>query len=595
MDAAAQALELLLRQAVALHEAGRLQDAQEIYARIIRQDALHFDALHMHGVVLYQLGQFEPALQMLQLALQQRQKDAVAHSHLALVQRSLKRQQDALGSHEKALELQPNFPQAWANRGNVLRDLGRFVEAEASFRRSLEQQQDSPSALHGLGLSLGDQGKWEAALQAYDRALAIKPDHAVIYLDRGNALRELGRLPAALQSYDHAIELNPDYAQAWSNRGVVLRYLGRLDEALASYQRAMTITPAFIDAMVNCSTLLKEMMRLEDSIAMNAQALALDPACSGAHLNMAICRLLQGEFATGFRHYEWRWKTDQLRDGVRPFSQPLWLGQHPVRGLTVLLHAEQGLGDTLHFCRYAKLVASLGARVLLEVQPALVELLSGIDGVDAVIARGTALPAFDVHCPLLSLPLALETTVSSIPAPTAYVHPDTARLGVWMARLPKQEVPRVGLVWSGRPEHKNDHNRSIAFDDFSQAMAHRIDYHCLQKEFRETDLAAARLQGSITFWQEQLNTFSDTAALVERMDLVISVDTSVAHLAAAMGKPVWLLLPFSPDWRWLPGRNDTPWYPTMRLFRQSSTGDWTVTLQSVAQALMERYASRPVP
>lgn len=502
-----------------------------------------------------------------------------------MVLRARKQHARALQAYDRALELQPYFAQAWANRGNVLRDMARYADAAHSYRSALSTQPHFDSAWHGLGLALGDLKQWNEALSAFDHAVAYNPTLSVAWLDRGNVLRELDRPEDAMKSYELALQHNASYAQAWSNRGVVLKQLGRMDEALQSYQKALACKPDFVDAMVNCSTLLKELLQLDASAQLTQRALELDANSSGAHLNLAICYLLQGDLPTGFQHFEWRWKTEQLRDGVRNFPQPLWLGQEFPQGSTVLLHAEQGLGDTIQFCRYAKLVAQRGMRVVLEVQAPLVELLRGLDGVSEVVARGAALPPFDAHCPLMSLPLALGTTVQTIPAQPHYLHADAVRSAAWKMRLGPAERRRVGLVWSGRSEHKNDHNRSIPLDGFTRVLDERFDYHCLQKEMRSTDQACLALHPEIAVWSDQLQSFADTAALVECLDLVIAVDTSVAHLAAALGKPVWLLLPYSPDWRWLLDRQDTPWYPGMRLFRQAATGDWPSALAQVRSAL----------
>lgn len=584
--------EQRLGQAVALHERGQLAEAERAYEVLLQIAPEDFHALHMRGVVQFQQGRLDTALSDISRALQVNPGDASAHSHLALVLRALKRPAEALQAHDRALQLQPGFAQAWANRGNVLRDLGRSAEAVDSYGQALVLQPAFPSALHGLGLAQGDLGRWDAALRSFDQAIAQKSAFAVAYLDRGNVLRELDLPDEALQSYGLALRHDPGYAQAWSNQGVVLKHLGRVDEALQSYRKALELKPDFVDAMVNCSTLLKEMLRLEESMAMNQKALALDPVSSGAHLNLAICQLLQGDFPTGFGHFEWRWKTEQLRDNARAFTQPLWLGQDLPPGSTVLLHAEQGLGDTLQFCRYARLVADQGLRVVLEVQPPLVGLLQSVEGVGVVVARGAELPPFDVHCPLMSLPLALKTTLESIPAQERYLHADADKLPTWQQRLGPRSRERVGLVWSGRPEHKNDHNRSMALADFAGALDPRFEYHCLQKEIRAADQVFLDSPRGIAVWRDALDSFADTAALVECMDLVVSVDTSVAHLAAALGKPVWLLLPYSPDWRWLLGRDDTPWYPTMRLFRQTATRDWSGVLSRVRDALAVKSTER---
>jgi hypothetical protein len=359
---------------------------------------------------------------------------------------------------------------------------------------------------------------------------------------------------------------------------------------LQSYQQAIALQPDFLDALVNCSTLLKEMMDLDGSMAMNQRALSLDPECSGAHLNLAICHLLRGEFAEGFTHYEWRWKTEQLQSAVRHFTAPLWTGAQSLSGQTILLHAEQGLGDTVQFCRYAAQLKAMGARVLMEVQAPLLPLLHSLAGVDVWLSQGDALPPFDYHCPLLSLPRALQTGPESVPAQVPYLFADPELVAEWGRRLGPPRRQRVGLVWSGRPEHKNDHNRTMSLVQLAPILAGPAEFHCLQKEFRPADLAWDPAAKGVQLWADSLHSFADTAALIMHMDWVIAVDTSVAHVAAALGKPVWLMLPYSPDWRWLLGRDDSPWYPGMRLFRQDASGDWTGVVARLSDAL-----SRQVP
>jgi tetratricopeptide (TPR) repeat protein len=576
-----------LRHAMGLHEKGLIDQAALAYDALLQINPENPAALHMRGVICYQRGELESALRYLDTALHLLPEDAAAISNRGLVLRGLKRPQEALSAYDAALRRQPEFAQAWSNRGNVLRDLNRCGEAVDSYKRACVLQPDFASAWHGLGLALSDLRRWAEAVAAFDSALVCKPDFSVAYLDRGNALRELEQPEQALASYDRALQANLRYPQAWSNRGVVLKRLGRFDESLVSYQKALTFKPDFVDAMVNCSTLLKDMLRLEEAIQLNERALSIDPSASGAHLNLAICQLLQGKFPEGLPHFEWRWNTDQLRDSARSFTQPAWRTGETLAGPTVLLHAEQGLGDTIQFCRYAAMAARQGLRVVLEVQPVLVDLLQGLEGAATVVARGSTLPSFDAHCPLMSLPLVMETTLATIPAPSRYIGVQSVRSAVWRKTLGEVSQKRVGLVWSGRPEHKNDHNRSIPLADYALMLDSRCDYHCLQKEIRREDLHELQSRTDIRSWSQDLDSFVDTAALIECMDLVVAVDTSVAHLAAAMGKPVWLLLPYSPDWRWLLERTDTPWYPSMTLFRQRASGDWSDVVRRVGAALTQ--------
>nr|WP_315849410.1 tetratricopeptide repeat protein [uncultured Rhodoferax sp.] len=567
-----------------LYTQGQVVQAEHAFTKLAEEHPAWGEALHMRGVCLLQLKQHGAALPALQAAAQHTPQDPSVHSNLGLVLRALKRHAESLAAYDRALQLKPDFAQAWANRGNALRDMGQGDEAISSYQQALQCQPQYAQALHGLGLAYGDVKRWSQSLAAFDAALLQKPDYAVAYMDRGNTLRELDRVPEALQSYERSLQLNPQSAQAWSNRGVVLKRLGRMEDAAASYERAIALDAGFVDAMVNYATLLKDMMRLSAAVAMNGRALEIDPDNSGAHLNLAICHLVAGAWSQGWSHYEWRWKTDQLKDGVRTFAQPQWRGE-PLEGKTILLHAEQGLGDTLQFCRFTQTLAVRGARVLLEVQAPLVELLASLPGVHTLLVKGQPLPAFDVHCPLLSIPLALGLTLENMPPVHAYLRADPVVERAWALKAGSDTALRVGVVWSGRPEHKNDHNRSIPFAEFQRIFRSEQRYHCLQKEFRAADLPALTARSDVAVWDTQLQSFSDTAALIAAMDLVVSVDTSVAHLAAAMGKPVWLLLPFSPDWRWVVGRDDSPWYPRIRLFRQPDTGQWAPVLAHLHQAL----------
>lgn len=590
----------LVAQGVRTHEAGSVEQALVHYAAALALEPENFDALHMRGIGLHQLGRTQEGLPLLEAALRLRPQDATALSNWGLALRAAGRLDDALMAYDRCLSVAPQFAQAWSNRGNLLRDLNRQSDAIASYEAALKAQPLYARAWHGIGLAQGSLGHWPLAVAAFDAALAIQPDYAEAYLDRGNAQRELGQLEAAMASYEQVLHYQPDNAGAWSNRGVVLKRLGRLDDAAESYEKSLALNPRFLDAMVNYATLLKEQLRLQASEDMNRRVLALDPDNSGAHLNLSICLLLRGAFSEGFAEYEWRWKNAQMADGARNFVQPQWAGED-IRGKTILLHAEQGLGDTLQFCRYAPWVAARGARVVLEVQPALLELLRCLPGVDTLVPRGAPLPMFDVHCPLLSLPHAMRTGLHTIPVMStpwgAYVHADATKVAQWRARLGNTASAahpwRVGVVWSGRPEHKNDHNRSIPLAQFCAALpevlgnGRRLELHALQKEFRDADLAWARSQGRVQLWSSQLDSFADTAALVECMDMVVAVDTSVAHLAAAMGKPVCLLLPFSPDWRWLlSDATSSRWYPSVRLWRQPAYGDWATVLQDLASAAL---------
>lgn len=429
-------------------------------------------------------------------------------------------------------------------------------------------------------------GQFESSLTCYNRAIAIRPGYAEAHLGRGNALRALGNLEAALASHDEAIALRRDYAEAHSNRGVVLRELNRLDSALESFARALAIREDAAETHFNRGIVLSELGELDAAVRSYDRAIALKPDAAETYCHRAMALLIQGRLEAGWRDYEWRWKNrgwSTFRDR-RALPAPLWLGEQGLAGKTILLFGEQGLGDTLQFCRYAELVAQLGADVILEVQRPLVSLLAGL-GNARVIARGAALPHFDYQCPLLSMPLAFRTRLETIPSRGRYLRADADNVARWRVRLGKKTRPFIGLVWSGSATHRSDRNRSVQLAELLRYLPPGPQYVSLQKEVRANDSDALRSNPAILDVADQLNDFGDTAALCDCLDLVISVDTGVAHLSAALGKTTWIMLPFAPDWRWLLNRSDSPWYATATLFRQARPGDWSTVFEQVAACL----------
>ena len=436
-------------------------------------------------------------------------------------------------------------------KGLALHQSGHLSQAQALYEQLLRIQPRHFDALHLLGVIAYQAKQLNRSVELIGRAIAINPNVAAAYSNRGLALKDLGQLEAALASFDKAIALQLDYAEAYYNRGVALQELKQLEAALTSFDRAIALKVDFIEA----------------------------------HFRQSLVFLLMGDFKRGWEKHEWGWDSPNGRGVKRDFLQPLWLGTERLQGKTILLHAEQGLGDTLQFCRYAKLVSDLGARVILEVQPSLVNLMASLEGVDGLVVRGGALPAFDYQCPLLSLPLAFKTDLAGIPSAPSYIKANPGKLAHWDARLGEKRKPRIGVVWSGNTLHKNDHNRSIALTDLAKLLSADYEFVSLQKEVREQDKEVLQAHPEIRHFGDELKDFADTAALCELMDVVISVDTSVAHLAGALGKPVWILLPYVPDWRWLLDREDSPWYSSARLYRQEKLGDWGGVIERVKVAL----------
>ncbi|MBV8650975.1 MAG: glycosyltransferase family protein, partial [Alphaproteobacteria bacterium] len=413
------------------------------------------------------------------------------------------------------------------------------------------------------------------------------PDFAEAHLDLGCQLAELQRYEEALQSYERAIALKPDYVEAIGNAASALSALGRSGEAIEWAQRALAINPEYIPALINLGNTQRALNRYQEAMATYDRALGVRPDDPLVQWNHSLALLAIGDFARGWPKYEARRSIGSKGVAPREWSRPPWNGKADLAEATILLHAEQGLGDTLQFARYVPLVARRAAAVALEVQRPLVRLLAGLRGVSSIHAQGDTLPQFSYHCPLMSLPLLLETTVDTIPAETPYVFPLLADVARWRPVIGDGSgKPQIGLVWAGNPGHRNDRQRSVELNLLRPLLQLTgVRFVALQRELRGGDAAILSDAGSVLSLGERLESLCDTAAVISQLDLVITVDTAVAHLAGAMGKPVWILLPFCPDFRWLLDREDSPWYPSARLFRQKVRGDWRSVVDDVGQAL----------
>ena len=540
-----------LGEAVALHRQGRLDEAEKVYNRVLKVRRDHFDALHLLGMLNHQRGKAGEAYRLITAALKVNPRSPDALSNLALVLHALKRDGEALANIDKALALAPDHVDAHNNRGNLLLEFKRPAEAMAAF----------------------------------DRVLALAPQHIQARINRGNALAELGRAAEAIAEYDAALAAAPGHPQALYNRGNALRMLGRELDAVAAYDQALSAMPGHVSSWMNRGLAFAALNRHQDALSSYGRALALQPDHADTHFNEALSLLTVGDYVRGFQKYEWRWK--RTGANARPrFRQPPWLGEYSLANKTILIHAEQGLGDTIQFARYAPRLARAGAKVMLEVQPELKTLLSSIDGVSSVIARGEALSPFDAHCPVASMPLACRTSLANVPDDIPYLRAGDERVAKWRPRLEPVAQPRVALVWAGRAAHVNDRNRSIALAEFEPLLASGgVRFVSVQRELRPAD--AERLAGDsrILHVGDDLSDFAETAAVLTLCDLVICVDTSVAHLAGALGRPTFVLVPCQPDWRWTANRATSPWYPQIRLFRQPVPGDWNSAIRHVSEAL----------
>jgi len=543
----------VLQEALALHQQNRLREADRLYARVLKAVPDNFDALHLSGLAKAQSGQMGEAYRLIAAALKINNRAPDVFINFANVLHALKRDGEALEAIERALVLRPGDGEIMRLRGNALLSLNRAAEALASFEAALKTNPRHAEALNNRGTALAALCRPEEALRDFDAALTLAPHHAGALYNRGNALLELGRAALALTAYDRALERAPHHAQAWNNRGRALQALNRHREAVESFGRAIALEADYADA----------------------------------HSNRALSLLTLGDLARGFAEYEWRWKRSGMTDTRRNYRGRLWLGEYPLARKTILLTAEQGLGDTIQFSRYAPLLARAGARVMLEVQPELKPLMSTLAGVASLNARGEALPPYDVHCPLGSLPLVLATEPASIPADIPYLAAEEARLARWREALAGLPGKRVAFAWAGHAKHPNDRNRSIDLKLWAPLLTREgVSFVSIQRDLRAED--AARLADlRVTHLGDRLDDMADTAAVIALADLTIAVDTSVVHLAGALGRTVWVLLPISPDWRWTLSGERSPWYPQARLFRQPAPGDWPSVLTQIGAALDE--------
>ena len=461
----------------------------------------------------------------------------------------------------------------------------KLDEARFFYEQVLVEQRYNFDALQLLGLIYSSQGSFEKALYYYLEAVQQNPSNLIVHHNIGNVLAELGRLDEAIFSFDTCLALDPDNGDVHKNKGITLEELGRDEEALACYDRAIACNPRDADAFYNRGNVLKKFHRFLEAIDSQAAAIDIDPEHNSAYWNKSILLLLRGEYLEGWSLYEWRSKGDDAPAKFPSFSQPSWRGEFDISGKRLLIHAEQGFGDLIQFSRYAPMVLSKGAEVILEVPKPLVTVMQTLHPEVSIAVQGEPLPEFDFHCPVMSLPYVFKTTVETVPSSDRYLSADPAKVALWQEKLGETSAKRVGLVWSGSATHKNDHNRSISLSDLLPLLDTPCEWHSLQKEYREEDLAVLKGVPQLHQHQDDLIDFSDTAALIECLDLVITVDTSVAHLAGALGKPVWILVPRMPCYRWMLDRTDTPWYPSAQLFRQSEAGEWREVLTEVEGAL----------
>lgn len=651
-----------IKKAIHYQQDGHLQEAEEIYQKILTIDPDHSATLHLLGIMAHQTGEYDSAIAFINSAIrsnpqtpdyytslggvfedQGRLKSAVACYQKALqlkpdfieacfklanAYQDQKIFKEAIVYYLKAIQLKPDFVEACYNTGLAYQALGQSEEAIAWYRRALQLKPEFAEAFNNLGKLLQETGKGDEARACFLEAIRLKPDFAESYFNLaelqhrtgrldaaeknfiralrfkpymvaalnnlGNLFKDRGNLNAAIENYRQVIRLNPQLAEAYYNLGSALRLQGRFCEAIEVFKRTLQLKPDYAEAYNNLGLSYKNQGRLDPAIDHFTRALQVSPDLAEAGWNRSFTHLLRGDFAQGWEDYEWRFKQSGWKT-IYPFryNKPRWEGM-PAGDKTIFVHDEQGLGDTLQFVRYLPLVKSRCGTVILETRKSLMKLLNGFPGIDELVERstdGNPVVAYDYFVPLLTLPGLFNTTIKSIPGEVPYLNADLDKIAYWRARLETKDL-KVGLVWAGRPKHANDHNRSCKLDQFAPLVeVPGVTLYGLQKGPAADQSAHWSVCPEFVNLGKDLEDFSDTAAAIACMDLVISVDTSVAHLAGAMAKPTWVLLPFIPDWRWMMDRTDSPWYPTMELFRQNKREDWSSVFQRVKAELQRRANS----
>jgi tetratricopeptide (TPR) repeat protein len=566
---------VLLNLGTAFSEINQHDDALDCFGRSIKLDENNPLAYFNQGLVYRYLHQFDNALNSYKNALKINPDYADALNGVGRIYHLKNEFNLAITHYDKAIQSQPNYSEVIYNKSIALQELKRYDEALVCYDAAIQLKPDYHEPYNGKGNTLLELKRYHEALLCYDAAIQLKPDYHEPYNGKGNALKELKRYDEALVCYDATIQLKPDYCEPYNGKGNTLLELKRYHEALVCYDAAIQLKPDDHKPYIGKGHTLQELKRYDEALVCYDAAIQLKPDEPTGFLGKSVLKLTLGHYEEGWKLYEWRRQMEKIKNNYKVYDQPLWLGKEPLHNKTLLVESEQGFGDVIQFVRYIPMLENIGAKVILEVPKVMTSIIKSMHGNFLVIEKGKLLPHFDYHIPIMSLPLAFNTSINSIPASIPYLYSDKTKRQYWNKKFKKKTKPRIGLVWSGSIHHTNDKNRSLLLKDFEPILQLPFEFHSIQKEVRERDQSTLFEYKEIHQHQNELNDFSDTAALIEEMDLIISVDTSVAHLAGALGKDVWILLPYHPDYRWMLDRNDSPWYPTCTLFRQSKIDDWS--------------------
>jgi len=575
----------------ALKDRGMIGEALAAYQKATDLQPDFAMAHNNVGIALRLAGKLDESIAAFNRAIELQPNDAGAHSNRGNALRDQGRFDEALAEYRRAMELNPGFAPSYANMGNVLSDQSRFAEAVAAYQKALQLQPEYAEALNNLGNAQRELGRFAEAMISCREALRLRPGYPEAYDNMGNILFDQDRFPEAIDVIRKGIELKPSRATAHNNLAMALGAMGQFDEAIRAAGMAVQLDPRYAEGFNNLGNLLAEEGRYAPASDALDRAIQLKPGLAEAHVNLSFIQLIHGDFERGWTEHEWREK-GKLNYRPRQFAQPKWDGGE-LNGRTILLHAERGFGDTIQFARYAPLVAERGGRVVIRCPEKLRQLLEGLPGVAQLMA-GIDPGNFDCQCPMMSLPAVFRTRVETIPAPARYLQAPAQLAASWRSRIGNEAGLRVGLAWAGNPKHKRDRRRSISLEQLVPlSTATGVRFYSLQKGDSAKQAATPPHGMQLIDFSAELRNWADTAALIENLDLVISVDTAAAHLSAALGKPTWVLVPLVPDWRWMLNRDDSPWYPTMRLFRQTAPDDWNGPITQISRALAELVGRFP--
>jgi len=567
-----------------LQKQGKLEESIQAYRKAIRIQPDYADAYYNLGNVLQKQGKLEESIQAYRKAIRIQPDYADTYYNLGNVFQEQGKLEESIRAYQKAIQIQPDYADTYYNLGNVLQKQGKLEESIQAYHKAIQIQPNHVEALFCLGVAFKERDRLEESIQAYQKAIAVRSDFAEAYNNLGNVFQKQGKLEESIQAYQKAIAVRSDFAEAYYNLGNVLQKQGKLEESIQAYHKAIQIQPNHVDAYNDLGVIFKEKRQLDKSIQAFQKSIRLNSNFAQAHENLGMLLLLKGDFLNGWKEYEWRWRSMQ-KSQKRDFKRPLWDGT-PLDGKSILVYAEQGFGDTIQFIRYIELLPDTGTIIIFACQPELKRLFKSIDRIDALVTKGEVISDFDVHIPLLSLPYIFNTTLDSIPSQTPYLYSDINSDFAFI--LDNEDHFKVGIVWAGSSTHVNDRNRSVNLNQFKELLSiEGCEFFSLQVGLHRADISQNGYDYIIKDLGKMFNDFRDTASAILQLDLVISVDTSVAHLAGALGKEVWTLLPFVPDWRWMFDRSDSPWYPSMTLFRQKKVGNWGDVFQQLKFELMQ--------